>query len=63
MDIYAGSGICLGKNNYLEKFYRAAPVGITVEGSNTLTNSLIIFGQGLNKSHPHIGNIRFYIRK
>ena len=57
LDIYAGSGICLGKNNYLEKFYRAAPVGITVEGSNTLTNSLIIFGQGLNKSHPHIGNI------
>ncbi len=57
LDIYAGSGICLGKNNYLEKFYRAAPVGITVEGSNTLTNSLIIFGQGLNKSHPHISNI------
>jgi acyl-CoA dehydrogenase len=29
-------------------------VGITVEGSNTLTRGLIIFGQGLNKSHPHI---------
>ena len=38
----------------LEKFYRSAPIGITVEGSNTLTRSLIIFGQGLNKSHPFI---------
>ena len=41
----------------LEKFYRSAPVGITVEGSNTLTRNLIIFGQGLNKSHPHIFDI------
>ena len=57
MDIYAGSGICLGDNNFIEKFYRSAPIGITVEGSNTLTRSLIIFGQGLNKSHPYIGNI------
>lgn len=54
MDIYAGSAICLGKNNFLEKFYRSAPIGITVEGSNVLTRNLIIFGQGLNKSHPYI---------
>ena len=54
MDIHAGASICLGYSNFLEKFYRCAPVGITVEGSNTLTRSLIIFGQGLNKSHPHI---------
>lgn len=54
MDIQGGSAICLGENNFLEKFYRCAPVGITVEGSNTLTRSLIIFAQGLNKSHPHI---------
>ena len=54
MDIHAGSGICLGENNFLEKFYKSAPIGITVEGSNTLTRNLIIFGQGLNKSHPHI---------
>tara|TARA_A100001015_G_scaffold190790_1_gene212587 strand:- start:21 stop:1106 length:1086 start_codon:yes stop_codon:yes gene_type:complete len=57
MDVYAGSGICLGDNNFMAKFYRSAPVGITVEGSNTLTRSLIIFGQGLNKSHPYIGDI------
>ena len=54
MDIHAGGAICLGKNNFLEKFYRAAPIGITVEGSNTLTKYLMIFGQGLNKSHPYI---------
>jgi hypothetical protein len=54
MDIHAGSSICKGENNFLEKFYKAAPVGITVEGSNTLTRNLIIFGQGLNKSHPYL---------
>ena len=57
MDIHAGSAICLGENNFLEKFYRSAPIGITVEGSNTLTRNLIIFGQGLNKSHPYISPI------
>ena len=57
LDIHAGSAICLGENNFLEHFYRAAPIGITVEGSNTLTRSLIIFAQGLNKSHPHIYNV------
>ena len=57
MDIHAGSAICVGRNNFLEKFYKSAPIGITVEGSNTLTRSLIIFGQGLNKSHPHISSI------
>lgn len=54
MDIYSGSGICIGENNFFTKFYNSSPVGITVEGSNTLTRGLIIFGQGLNKSHPHI---------
>ena len=57
MDIHGGSGICLGYGNFLEKFYRSAPVSITVEGSNTLTRNLIVFGQGLNKSHPHIFDI------
>ncbi len=54
MDIHAGASICLGYSNFLEKYYRSAPIGVTVEGSNTLTRSLIIFGQGLNKSHPYI---------
>jgi acyl-CoA dehydrogenase len=54
MDIYSGSGICVGENNFFTSFYNSSPVGITVEGSNTLTRGLIIFGQGLNKSHPYI---------
>lgn len=57
MDIFAGSAICTGPNNPFTSLYNAAPVGITVEGSNTLTRSLMIFGQGLNKSHPHIYDI------
>lgn len=54
MDIFGGSGICIGENNFFTKFYNSSPIGITVEGSNTLTRGLIIFGQGLNKSHPFI---------
>ena len=54
MDIYSGSGICVGENNFFTQFYNSSPIGITVEGSNTLTRGLIIFGQGLNKSHPYI---------
>ncbi len=54
MDIYAGSAICKGSNNFFTKFYNSSPIGITVEGSNILTRSLITFGQGINKSHPYI---------
>ena len=57
MDIVAGAGICKGPNNILGNAYQAIPVGITVEGSNTLTKNLIIFGQGLMKSHPYLFNI------
>lgn len=35
----------------------AIPIAITVEGANTLTRSLIIFGQGLTRSHPHLLDI------
>jgi len=54
MDIHAGGAICKGETNFLEKFYKSLPIGITVEGSNVLTKNLMIFGQGLNKSHPYI---------
>ena len=30
------------------------PVGITVEGANILTRSLIIFGQGAIRAHPFL---------
>ena len=57
MEISAGSAIMLGPNNFMEKYYRSVPVGLVVEGANILTRSLIIFGQGINKSHPYINNI------
>lgn len=57
MDILAGSAIILGENNFCFKYYLSSPISITVEGSNTLTRSLMIFGQGLNNAHPHIFNL------
>jgi acyl-CoA dehydrogenase len=57
MDIMGGAGICMGENNILASSYIQSPIGITVEGSNTLTRSLIIFGQGLMRSHPYLFNL------
>ena len=57
MDIMGGSAICMGKNNIMASSYIQSPIGITVEGSNTLTRSLIIFGQGLMRSHPYLLNL------
>jgi len=54
MDIHGGRGICLGPNNYLGRFYQQIPVGITVEGANILTRSLMIFGQGAMRCHPFL---------
>ncbi|MBX9585644.1 MAG: acyl-CoA dehydrogenase [Gammaproteobacteria bacterium] len=56
MDIHGGKGICLGPKNYLGRGYQQAPIGITVEGANILTRSMIIFGQGAIRCHPHILN-------
>jgi acyl-CoA dehydrogenase len=63
MDIYAGSAIIKGENNFMEPIYKSNPIGITVEGSNTLTRNLIIFGQGLNKCHPYIFEVFDSIQK
>ncbi|MGQ7844801.1 acyl-CoA dehydrogenase [Granulosicoccus sp. 3-233] len=52
MDIIGGKGICMGPGNFLGRPYQAIPVGITVEGANILTRSLIIFGQGAIRCHP-----------
>ncbi len=54
MDIEGGKGICLGPNNHLASAYQAIPIGITVEGANILTRSMIIFGQGAIRCHPWI---------
>jgi acyl-CoA dehydrogenase len=54
MDVVGGSGICRGPHNLLSRFHQAAPIGITVEGANILTRSMIIFGQGAIRCHPYI---------
>ncbi|MFQ5581637.1 MAG: acyl-CoA dehydrogenase [Mariprofundaceae bacterium] len=54
MDIHGGRGICLGPSNYLGRIYQTVPVGITVEGANILTRSMIIFGQGAMRCHPYL---------
>lgn len=53
MDIRAGAAICRGPRNILANAYQAVPIGITVEGANILTRSMIIYGQGAIRSHPY----------
>ncbi|MCW8854085.1 MAG: acyl-CoA dehydrogenase, partial [Gammaproteobacteria bacterium] len=54
MDVHGGHGICLGPNNYLGRAYQGIPISITVEGANILTRSMIVFGQGVIRSHPYL---------
>ena len=54
MDIHGGHGICMGPRNFLARAYQLIPVGITVEGANILTRTMIIFGQGAMRSHPYL---------
>ena len=53
MDIRAGAAICRGPRNILARAYSAVPIGITVEGANILTRSMIIYGQGAFRCHPY----------
>jgi acyl-CoA dehydrogenase len=54
MDVLGGKGICLGPSNFLGRAYQQIPIGITVEGANILTRSLIIYGQGAIRCHPYV---------
>ena len=54
MDMHGGRAICDGPRNYLQSAYQMVPVGITVEGANILTRSLITFAQGALRSHPYL---------
>jgi acyl-CoA dehydrogenase len=53
MDILGGAAISMGHRNLLALPYIATPIGITVEGANILTRTLIIFGQGALRAHPY----------
>lgn len=57
MDVMAGAGVMQGPRNILGKMYASAPVGITVEGANILTRTLMIFGQGATRCHPYALNV------
>ena len=54
MDIIGGKGICLGPSNFLGRAYQQLPIGITVEGANILTRTMILFGQGAIRCHPYV---------
>jgi alkylation response protein AidB-like acyl-CoA dehydrogenase len=57
MDILAGAAIQEGPNNILANTYKSMPIAITVEGANILSRSLVTFGGGLMRSHPHLKNM------
>jgi acyl-CoA dehydrogenase len=54
MDIRAGAAIQKGPRNPLARTWDAVPIGITVEGANILTRSMIIYGQGAIRCHPFV---------
>ncbi len=54
MDIVGGKGIILGPRNFAGRAWQASPIGITVEGANIMTRSLLIFGQGAILCHPWV---------
>jgi len=54
MDIVGGKGICMGPGNFIGRPYQGIPIGITVEGANILTRSMIVFGQGAMRCHPFL---------
>ncbi|HEX6203168.1 MAG TPA: acyl-CoA dehydrogenase [Thermoanaerobaculia bacterium] len=54
-DVLAGAALMRGPGAPLLDAWAAAPIGITVEGANVLTRTLIVFGQGAVRSHPWLG--------
>ena len=54
MDVHGGKGVILGPGNYLGRAWQGVPIMITVEGANIMTRSLMIFGQGAIRCHPHV---------
>ncbi len=53
MDIHAGRGVIDGPSNYLMSAFLAVPIGVTVEGANIVTRSIITFAQGVMQTHPY----------
>lgn len=53
MSVHGGKGVVQGPNNPVAALYQAAPIGQTVEGANSLTRTMITFGQGAFLVHPY----------
>ena len=54
MDIHAGHGLQMGPSNLLANVFNGQPISTVGEGANIMTRNLIIFGQGLLRSHPFL---------
>ena len=54
MDVLGGAALCRGPRNLMAQAHMSAPIGITVEGANILTRTLILFGQGTIRCHPYV---------
>ena len=53
MDVHGGAGVCLGPRNIIGEYAKFPSLGITVEGHNILTRSMMTFGQGVVRCHPY----------
>ena len=53
MDVMGGAALCRGPRNLIAPGHAGAPIGITVEGANILTRTLIVYGQGAIRCHPY----------
>ncbi|MBV53361.1 MAG: acyl-CoA dehydrogenase [Coxiellaceae bacterium] len=54
MDIHAGHGLQMGPRNLLANVFNGQPISTVGEGANIMTRNLIIFGQGVMRSHPFL---------
>lgn len=63
MDVLGGAAICRGPRNLLADAWSGTPIGITVEGANILTRTLIVFGQGALRCHPWAHRLLEAIRR
>jgi acyl-CoA dehydrogenase len=50
----AARGSASDQSNFIGRAYQQIPIGITVEGANILTRSMILFGQGAIRCHPYV---------
>src|SRR5690606_37989339 len=53
--LMGGKAIMQGPHNLLGMVHWGVPVAETVEGDNVMTESVVIYGQGLKKGHPQLG--------